>query len=556
MPEWTTALPDWERRIRAGESLVPCGALFPEEAEAGLRVFRELRAVDVAGAPTLGEISRPWLLDLVAAIFGSYDPEAGRRLIREVFLLIPKKNGKSTDAAGIILTALLLNWRQSAEMGILAPTIEVANNAWRPARDAIKADPELSALLHVQDHIRTITHRTTGATLQVVAADSDAVAGKKWAVTLVDELWLFGKRPNADRMLLEATGGMASRPEGFVMYLSTQSDEPPAGVFAEKLKYARGVRDGKVKDPAFLPVLYEFPKAMVESGEARRPESFGVVNPNLGASVDEEYLSRELRKAEESGEEAVRGFLAKHLNVEIGLALRADRWAGAEFWERAADLSLTLPALLERCDVVTVGIDGGGLDDLLGLCVLGREADSGRWLAWCHAWAHPVVLERRKSEAARLKDFERDGDLTLVGEVGQDVAEVCGVVEQVLASGLLDKVGVDPAGIGAILDALLELGLDESQVVGISQGWRLAGAIKTTERKVAAGELRHSGSALMAWSVGNARIEPRANAIMVTKQASGTAKIDPLMALFNAAELLARAPAATRSFWETAEAAA
>lgn len=554
MPEWTTALPDWGRRIRAGESLVPCGALFPEEAEAGLRVFRALRAVDVAGAPTLGEISRPWLLDLVSAIFGSYDPEAGRRLIREVFLLIPKKNGKSTDAAGIILTALLLNWRQSAEMGILAPTIEVANNAWRPARDAIKADPELSALLHVQDHIRTITHRTTGATLQVVAADSDAVAGKKWAVTLVDEVWLFGKRPNADRMLLEATGGMASRPEGFAMYLSTQSDEPPAGVFAEKLKYARGVRDGKVNDPAFLPVLYEFPKEMVESGEARRPENFGVVNPNLGASVDEEYLAREMRKAEESGEEAVRGFLAKHLNVEIGLALRQDRWAGAEFWERAADRSLTLPALLERCDVVTIGIDGGGLDDLLGVAVLGREADSGRWLAWCHAWAHPVVLERRKSEAARLKDFERDGDLTLVAEVGQDVAEVCGVVEQVLASGLLDKVGVDPAGIGAILDALLELGLEESQVVGISQGWRLAGAIKTTERKVAAGELRHAGAPLMAWCVGNARIEPRANAIMVTKQASGTAKIDPLMALFNAAELLARAPVAARSFWDVAAA--
>lgn len=124
------------------------------------------------------------------------------------------------------------------------------------------------------------------------------------------------------------------------------------------------------------------------------------------------------------------------------------------------------------------------------------------------------------------------------------MAEVCGVVEQVLASGLLDKVGVDPAGIGAILDALLELGLEESQVVGISQGWRLAGAIKTTERKVAAGELRHAGAPLMAWCVGNARIEPRANAIMVTKQASGTAKIDPLMALFNAAELLARAPEA------------
>ena len=541
-PVWTTACPDWERRIVARKSLIPCPPLFPAEAAAALEVIDQFRIVDMPGSPTFGEISRPWIRDFVASVFGAYDPESGRRLIREWFLLISKKNTKSTTAGLLMLNFLILNWREAGEFGILAPTVEVANNAFKPAADAIKKDPELSALLHVQDHIRTITHRTTRATLQVVAADSETVAGKKWIVTLVDELWLFGKKANAEDMLREATGGLASRPEGCVIWLTTQSNDPPAGVFRQKLQYARGVRDGRIVDPQFCPVLYEFPAAMLAAKEDRLPENFYVTNPNMGASVDEAFLIREFSKAQENGEDSIRGFLAKHLNVEIGLALRSDRWAGADFWEPQGTAGLTLDEVLRRCDVLEVGIDGGGLDDMLGLAVLGNDSKTGDWLLWSHAWVHPIALERRKAEAARFHDFAADGDLTIVAVIGEDVTEVADIVARVSATGRLDKIGVDPVGIGAIIDALVELGIEQDAIVGISQGWKMAGAIKTVERKLAEGAMHHGGAALMAWCVGNCKVEPRGNAITITKQAAGFAKIDPVAALFNAAALLSIAP--------------
>ncbi|HFU1614164.1 TPA: terminase large subunit, partial [Enterobacter hormaechei] len=131
-------------------------------------------------------------------------------------------------------------------------------------------------------------------------------------------------------------GGMASRPEGFVMYTTTQSNEPPAGVFKKKLQYARDVRDGKIHDPHFLPVIFEHPPEMVASGEHLLLDNLAMVNPNLGYSVDEQFLYREYNKAKEAGEEDFRGFMSKHANVEIGLALRADRWSGADFWEQQA----------------------------------------------------------------------------------------------------------------------------------------------------------------------------------------------------------------------------
>jgi len=542
--EWSTALPDWRERILAGQSLVPCPPLFPAEAESALAMFRELRMVDVPGSPTFGETCRPWIFDFARAIFGAYDPDTGRRLIRYFFLLIAKKNSKSTTAAGIGLTFLLRNWRSSAEALILAPTIEVAGNSFKPARDAIKADEELSDLLQVQDHIRTITHRNTGATLKVVAADNETVSGKKASLIIVDELWEFGKKAGAENMLREATGGLASRPEGAVIYLSTQSDHPPAGIFAQLLDRFRKIRDGKIIDPRSMGLLYEYPPEMEKAGAFRDPDTWFITNPNLGASVDKEYLLDKFHEAEDAGEASFRGFAAKHLNVEIGMALRSDGWAGADYWERGIEPSLDLDAILARCEVVTIGIDGGGLDDLLGVAVVGRERTTKRWLLWAHAFISPEGEERRKTNAAVYADFMRDGDLTRVDQLPDDLAAVVEIVRKVKDTGLLASVGVDAIGIGGIVDALAEIGVtvENKLLGGIRQGIALMGAIKTVERKLADGSFWHAGSRMMAWCVGNLKIVPTPTAMRLARDESGAGKIDPAAAMFDAAELMAANP--------------
>jgi phage terminase large subunit-like protein len=547
--EWTTACPDWERRIVTGESLITFPPLFPAEAERGLSVFKELHLKDVPGCPTYGQIGRKWQFDLVSHIFGSVNPDTGRRLIREYFLMVAKKNDKSGMSAAIMMTALILNWRQSGEFFIVAPTVSIAGNSFLPACGMISSDDELKSLMHPQDHIKQITNRNSESTLKIVAAESDTVGGLKGVGILAEELWLFGKRPGATNMFKEATGGLFARPEGFIIWITTQSDEAPAGIFADKLEYARGVRDGKIDDPAFLPVIYEFPEWMIKEKKHLEPRNFYIPNPNLGASVDEETINREFKKAEVEGPVSMQGFLSKHLNIQIGVSAKAQAWAGADFWEDAAG-EVTIDIILERCEVIEIGIDGGGLDDLLGLAVLGREKDTGNWLLWNHAWCHEIALERRKSEAPKYRDFEKDGDLSIMGMTEEGVAEVGALVRRIDASGLLDRIGVDPSGIGLIVDEL-EAGdekgegkIDHDRIVGIPQGWRLNGAIKTMEVKVAGKSLIHSTQAMMNWCVGNARVEPRGNAISITKQASGTGKIDPLMASLNTVALMAMNPEA------------
>jgi phage terminase large subunit-like protein len=329
-----------------------------------------------------------------------------------------------------------------------------------------------------------------------------------------------------------------------VIYLSTQSDQPPAGVFAQTLAEFRGIRDGKISDPRSLGVLYEYPPAMLKSQAFRDPDTWHITNPNLGASVDLQYLLDERGKAERAGEASFRGFAAKHLNCEIGVALRADGWAGAGVWERGAEPGLDFAAVLERSEVITIGVDGGGLDDLLGIAVLGRERETKNWLLWAHAFISPEGEERRRANASVYENFKADGDLTRVDQLPDDLAAVVEIVKQVQDTGTLAMVGVDAIGIGGIVDALAEIQVTEQSGIlkGVRQGISLMGAIKTIERKLADGTFKHDGSRMLAWCVGNARVVPTPTAMRIARDEAGLGKIDPLMAAFDAAELMSTNP--------------
>lgn len=544
---WRTAVPDWEARIMSGASLVPDLPLFPAERDRALRVFDRLRLPDVIGQPPMAEAAGGWIRDIVAALFGSYDAEVNRRMIQELFLLVPKKNGKSSYAAAIMVTAMIVNRRPNAEFLLIAPTMEIAGISYKQAEGIIKADPELLKLFHLREHLKTIVHRASGAELKIKAADTDVITGSKSTGILIDETHVFAKKSNAADIFVEIRGALAARPDGFLIQITTQSKTPPSGVFKAELEIARDVRDGALSLPR-LPVLYELPDDVAKRDGWKNPAVWPRVNPNLGRSVDIQFLQNALVTAERTGKDALALLASQHFNVEIGLALRADRWIGAEYWLAATSPDLVeLDDLLARSEVAVVGIDGGGLDDLMGLAVLGRDRDTQDWLLWAHAWAHPEVYERRKEIIPLLEGFEAAGELTRCERPTQDVVEAAQLVARVRDAGLLPEaagVGLDPQGVAALVDALAERDITGDEVVGIPQGYRIAGAIWGTERKLADGTLKHGGQDLMAWAVGNAKVEQRGNAVLITKQAAGKAKIDPLMAAFNAVALMSRNPQA------------
>jgi phage terminase large subunit-like protein len=576
--EWSFACPDWKDRLAEGRSLIPDLPLDRELASRAVRIFNKLRLPDVSGRPELRDAAGDWQRDIVAALFGSLD-RTGRRRVRRLLNLIPKKNNKTTGSAAIMLTALLMDDEPRQNYSLLGATQKIADRGFDQAQGMIMADPVLKQRFHIRSHVKTIVDQVTESTLKVQTFDEKVVTGDIPKGMLIDELHILGKVHFAQRVWGQLWGGLVSRPGGFLIEITTQSDEEPAGVFLDELRLARRIRDGEVTGQAatMLPVLYEFPEEVQRDPDEgwRDPAMWPQVLPNLGRSVHIDLLLEQFAEAREKGVVEERRWASQHLNIQIGLGLHDNRWLGADYWEGAAWEPLrSLDALLARSEVAVVGIDGGGLDDLTGVCVLGRDVKTGVWLYWFHAWAHRKVMDVRKEIAPRLLGFERDGDLTFWGHMDQpsrlaellqdggarasefdeDVVGVVSVCRKVREAGLLPEVGgigIDRASIGAVIDALSEAGFTiataeaEATVVSISQSAvNMDSAIVALQRKLQSGGAAHGGSGLMAWCVGNAKAVQRGNSVAIDKQVSGKAKIDPLIAGFMATKLMELGPVA------------
>lgn len=542
------ACPDWWERIQAGQTPMADVPINQTKAAKAVAFFNRLRLPDVPGTPTLREACGDWFRDILCAFLASEDPDTKQRLVWELLCMVPKKNSKTTYVAGLGLTALYMEEAPNRQMLIVAPSQNISERCFDQAQGMIRLDERLKSIFHVQDNIKRVTRRHSGTALDVKSFDTSILVGEIPVLTIIDEVHELGKKKTAPAVMQQIRGGGITMQGGQVLMITTQSDIQPSGVWKTELDKARRIRDGKAgAAPIMLPVLYEFPQELQRDETFwRNRRNWKYLLPNIGRSINPQRLVDDYENNGKATKEAEQIWVSQHLNIEIGVGYGDEGWGGAEFWDLRADESLTLEALMARSEVAVVGADGGGLDDLFGICVIGREKVTRRWLVWCHAFAHPKVLERRKEIAPQLLDFEAEGSLTFC-EVSEYVTRIAAIAARLRDAGLLPEknaVGFDPNNIAAFVDALALKGIDGAMLHRLRQGPALSPALWGLEHKLSDDTLSHDGSALMAWSVGNVKIEVKGNGNMATKQAAGRAKIDPVIAMLCAAILMSWNPEA------------
>ena len=239
----------------------------------------------LAGKPFLLE---PWQRELVATIFGSLNDD-GTRQFRTVYCEVPRKNGKTTLAAGILLYMLLCDREAGAEVFSAASTRDQASIVYQIAAEMVKRNPALKKLCTVRPSTKRIIYDDR----VYVACSSDAGAphGTSPHCVVFDEVHL-----QKTRDLWEAfQTGLGARSQPLVFAITTAGHDRSTLCW-ELHKYAKGVESGVINDSTFLPVLYGSEPA----DDWTSPETWKKANPCLDVSLNRAYIQQQAKQAEEN----------------------------------------------------------------------------------------------------------------------------------------------------------------------------------------------------------------------------------------------------------------
>ncbi|CUH46487.1 terminase TerL endonuclease subunit [Ruegeria atlantica] len=316
---------------------------------------------------------------------------------------------------------------------------------------------------------------------------------------------------------------------------------PPEGEFKRQLAYARSVRDGRITDPDFLPLLFTFPLTERPDLDPLDPSQWWRGMPSLRTdkqpgTMDAAELERELKQAADADDqESFALTLSQRLGIE-----RNDSTASAEsilhlHWDRCPRLIPSGPY-----DFVAVGIDAGGLDDPAAVCIARRPKAAQRRLELTvHQFLTQTGYDRAPGNLQEVYD-EAIKNQTL--HVHETTEAMRNTMFDLVSQAGADVVGGDEHGQTGFAQALKDA--TGKAFSSVPQTWVLGAALASLEGRLLDGAVSHSHCPLLMANVDNLLVEELANGNRRLKKrdnrlsGQGYAKIDGIISVINATALI------------------
>ena len=257
-------------------------------------------------------------------LYGWIRKDTGTRRFTKFYLQIAKKNGKSTECSGIGLFHVYADDRiNTPKVFTAANNEEQAKICVNMAGRIVEQSEDLYEfvidgtvrLFNYKDNITEIVHTEKDGFIKALSKESSdkesKTAGGKHGINpslgLVDE---FGMSPDhgASGTISSA---MAARKERLMAYFTTAGFNKNGPCYRELRGQGIDVLNGVIKMDNYLPIIYELDQPTdSETGKKKEvtiqylidnPDVWQQCNPNLGISVNREYLAEQLTNAQNLG---------------------------------------------------------------------------------------------------------------------------------------------------------------------------------------------------------------------------------------------------------------
>lgn len=450
---------------------------------------------------------------IVEPLFG-WLRDDGTRRFRRAFIFMPKKNGKTTTAAGFSNYMLFGDGEQGAEVYNAATSQQQANICFNEAASMVRQSPMLHKRARIQDTLKRMIFDRTGSIYAAISAQHGTHEGYNIHFCVVDELHAHRNAALRDTLIY---GGAARRQPLFL-------DITTAGVYDEtaigyiQYKYAKQLLEDQIVDPSFFAVLFE----ANEGDDLEDPATWRKANPGLGTMINEESFAEECREAHQ-----VPSKLAQWKRYRLNMwSNSAVAWLPLGDWDAAQD-DVTIEEM-EGQDVFG-GLDLASTKDLTAF-VYGYQAENGDIRTRSHFWLPEMVLQDDQNPNVDLyRHWAESGHITLtpgnVTDYNYIYDELVALDERLAFS----EVGYDPHQATYLVSKLLDKGVEMTEV---RQSMRnLAPAAQHFENILIGRDFKHCGNPVQRLCAQNVSIKFDSNGNFRPVRDKAEKKIDGIVAL-------------------------
>jgi phage terminase large subunit-like protein len=523
-------LPEW--CVPAVRTPEPCrhprAKFDPERVD---RVIAALRCLRHTQGKWAGKelIPDAWQVAyIIAPVFGWVAPDDDGnlvRIIRSVYIDVPRKAGKTTLLSGLLLVLAFADNEAGAQVLAVAASKDQARHCFDPAALLARSSPQLKAA-GVRPMQSRIIQQSTGSYFAVAASIGDLLHGSNIHAAGIDELHIHKSSDVVDAV----ESGTGARSQPLVITITTADDGRAESVYGHKRDYIERLARGSVKQASVYGVVF----AADEDDDPFVESTWMKANPGYGVSPTRAFLADEASKAQQNPVN-----LARYLRLHLGIRRGAERkYFELPVWDRNA--SIVDETKLRKRHTFG-GLDLASTSDLTALCWLFPDDAGGYDALWRFWTPERNVRKLDDRTAGAASSWVKLGYLRVTpGEV-TDYGHVKSQIVKDLSAFKVVELAYDPWNASQLVTDLQGEG---APMVTVRQGYAsLSPPTKQLSRLLLQGTaerplVRHGANPVMRWMVDNVAIAEDPAGNVKPDRARSADKIDGVAALVTA---LARA---------------